>query len=137
MQRGSDFFFERREEPAEAAQTIAELCMRRIPSFLRVDPVKEIQVLAPAKKGRVRRVGAQRAVAGALQPATPRPARAQGGRDDAAQSGTRSCQTRNNYQLEWKLEGAFGWESGQGAFNGDMGFISHIDPQTRAVTVVF
>ena len=46
-------------------------------------------------------------------------------------------QTRNNYQLEWKREGAFGWESGQGAFNGDMGFISHIDPQTRAVTVVF
>ena len=51
--------------------------------------------------------------------------------------GDKVMQTRNNYQLEWKREGAFGWENGQGVFNGDMGFVQAIDPESRTVTVCF
>ena len=134
--KGSDFFFERREEPAEAAQTIAELCMRRIPSFLQVDPVKEIQVLAPAKKGECGVWALNALLQERFNPQRPGLHERKVG-ETTLRERDKVMQTRNNYQLEWKREGAFGWESGQGAFNGDMGFISHIDPQTRAVTVVF
>ena len=46
-------------------------------------------------------------------------------------------QTRNNYQLEWKKEGVFGWENGQGVFNGDMGFVQQVDEEARTLTVCF
>lgn len=134
--KGSDFFFERCEEPAQAAQTIAELCQRRIPSFLRVDPVREIQVLAPAKKGECGVWALNALLQERFNPPRPTLHERRVG-ETVLRERDKVMQTRNNYQLEWKREGALGWENGQGVFNGDMGFITDIDPETRAVTVTF
>ena len=46
-------------------------------------------------------------------------------------------QMSNNYDLEWKKHGLFADETGQGVFNGDIGIISTIDPQTSEVIVEF
>ena len=42
-------------------------------------------------------------------------------------------QVRNNYQLEWTRTG----EQGQGVFNGDMGYVTGIDPEEHTVEVTF
>ena len=47
--------------------------------------------------------------------------------------GDKVMQTRNNYQLAWTR----GDEEGTGIFNGDIGFITRIDPEERAVYVRF
>ena len=49
--KGGDFFIERKESPAQAAQTIVDLAHRRLPGFAHVDALTGIQVLAPARKG--------------------------------------------------------------------------------------
>lgn len=134
--KGSDFFFERCHTPSEAAQTIVELCARRLPGFLNVDAVRQIQVLAPTKKGECG-VWALNAL---LQtrfnpPGAGKHERVYG--DTTFREGDKVMQTRNNYQLEWRREGAFGWDNSTGVFNGDMGFIEQIDEEERSVTVHF
>ena len=57
--------------------------------------------------------------------------------DTTFREGDKVMQTRNNYQLKWEKEGVFGWEDGQGVFNGDIGFVKSIDPEERTLTVVF
>ena len=57
--------------------------------------------------------------------------------DITFREGDKVMQTRNNYQLTWKKEGVFGWEDGAGVFNGDIGFVTSIDPEERTITVLF
>lgn len=134
--KGSDFFFERQIMASQAAQTIVELCARRLPGFLQVDPVKQIQVLSPTKKGECGVFSLNTLLQQTFNP--PRPGRHERVHGDTTfREGDKVMQTRNNYQLEWKKEGPFGWENGTGVFNGDMGFITGIDEEERAITVTF
>ena len=57
-EKGTDFFFERKQAFYDAASTIVALVTQRLPKFLKYAPadyaeqaVRNIQVLAPAKKG--------------------------------------------------------------------------------------
>ena len=43
-------------------------------------------------------------------------------------------QVRNDYDIGWKTEGL---ESGYGIFNGDIGYIRHIDPASESFTIDF
>lgn len=134
--KGSDFFFERRESPSVAAQTVVELCARRIPGFLKVDPVRQIQVLAPTKKGECGVWALNTLLQSCFNP--PRPGKHERVVGEVTlREGDKVMQTRNNYQLEWKKEGVFGWENGQGVFNGDMGFVQQVDEEARTLTVCF
>ena len=57
--------------------------------------------------------------------------------DTTFREGDKVMQTRNNYQLKWKKDGAIGIEDGQGVFNGDIGFVTFIDPQEHVMEVQF
>ena len=48
-------------------------------------------------------------------------------------------QTKNNYQMEWEIQGKYGLaiEKGTGIFNGDMGVIREINAFSKTLTVVF
>ena len=48
---GKDFFFIEKEDPAEVAATITQLCRERLPKYYGVDPVEDIQVLCPMTRG--------------------------------------------------------------------------------------
>ena len=134
--KGSDFFFERASSPADAAGRIVELCAVRLPSFLGLDPVRQMQVLSPTKKGDCGVYALNQLLQSRFNP--PAPGKQERTRGDTTfREGDKVMQTRNNYQLEWQKEGVFGWEKGQGVFNGDIGFVSGIDPQERTLTVRF
>ena len=134
--KGSDFFFERAMSPSDAAKQIVKLCAERLPRFLGLDPVKQMQVLSPTKKGDAGVWALNQLLQAEFNPHAPHKHERTRG-DTVFREGDKVMQTRNNYQLEWRKEGIFGWEKGQGVFNGDIGFISEVDPEEHAITVRF
>ena len=134
--KGSDFFFERAASPVDAAKKIVNLCATRLPNFLGLDPVRQMQVLSPTKKGECGVWMLNQMLQNQFNPsASHKSERVRG--DTTFREGDKVMQTRNNYQLKWKKEGVFAWEEGQGVFNGDIGFITSIDTQERTVEVRF
>jgi len=134
--KGSDFFFERAASPTDAARKIVRLCAERLPGFTGLDPVRQMQVLSPTKKGDCGVWMLNQLLQAQFNPPTPHKLERVRG-DTTFREGDKVMQTRNNYQLKWEKEGVFGWEDGQGVFNGDIGFVKSIDPEERTLTVVF
>ena len=134
--KGSDFFFERAVSPSDAAKRIVTLCSARLPGFLNLDPVRQMQVLSPTKKGECGVWMLNQLLQAEFNPAAPgKHERVRG--DTTFREGDKVMQTRNNYQLKWQKEGVFGAEEGQGVFNGDIGFIVSIDTQEHVMSVQF
>ena len=131
-QKGSDFFFERRYQAEDAAQTIVGLCEKRLPVYLGTDaPARDIQVLSPTKKtgAGVHQLNAM--LQAALNPPAPVKREIAYG-DTVFRLGDKVMHVRNNYQLPWKADDG---AEGEGVFNGDVGFITRVDNQDRIVTV--
>ncbi|MBR3502913.1 MAG: ATP-dependent RecD-like DNA helicase [Clostridia bacterium] len=130
--KGSDFFIERRDTLPAAADSMIQLVSRRLPEYMGFDPLRDIQVLSPTKKGDIGVQSLNRLLQDVLNPA-------QRGKNERVRGETRFrvgdkvMQVRNNYQLEWIREG----EKGVGVFNGDMGFITGIDPEEHLVEMTF
>ena len=134
--KGSDFFFERAVSPSDAAKRIVMLCSARLPGFLNLDPVRQMQVLSPTKKGECGVWMLNQLLQAEFNPpASGKHERVRG--DTTFREGDKVMQTRNNYQLKWKKDGAIGIEDGQGVFNGDIGFVTFIDPQEHVMEVQF
>ena len=142
-EKHTDFFFERREQFAQAAQTIVQLVTQRLPSFLRYAPeerlqqaMRNIQVLAPAKKGECGVIVLNRLLQAALNPpSAAKPSLTWG--ENLFRLGDKVIQMKNDYQLEWRRQTSAGWEDGEGVFNGDVGFITAVDVEEHSLTVLF
>ena len=137
---GTDFFFVREDSFAGTAQAIEQLVARRLPSFLKYrsagEIVRNIQVLAPAKKGECGVWALNAALQRTLNPDGPsRPAIQYG--ETVFRLGDKVIQTKNDYQLEWRRHTLRGWENGSGVFNGDIGFVTEVAPEEHSVTVTF
>ena len=130
--RNTDFFLERRQTPAEAAESVVALTRARLPKYMGLDSLRDIQVMAPMKKGDVGVYALNALLQQALNPARPAtPELVHGGM--TFRPGDKVMQVRNNYDLAWRREG----EEGEGVFNGDIGFIQAVDRGARALTVTF
>lgn len=141
--KGTDFFFERKEYFRDAAQSIVQLVTGRLPKFLGAEPdnmadyaVRNIQVLAPAKKGECGVNILNTMLQSALNPPDPgKPQLTYG--ETVFRLGDKVMQTRNDYQIEWRREILGTWEDGAGVFNGDVGFITEVDVEEHSLTVLF
>jgi exodeoxyribonuclease V alpha subunit len=114
-----DFYFIEQEEPDSVLKVILELVCERVPKRFRLDPVEDIQVLAPMHKGVVGTENLNQHLQGALNPSPGRLVR--GGR--GLRLHDKVMQIRNNYEKE--------------VFNGDMGRITAIDGEGAQVTVTY
>lgn len=134
-QKDSDFFLLPRRTPQDAMNTLLDVVCRRLPSAYGVDPMKDIQVLIPNKKGVC---GVNNANVLLQQELNPK----QKGTDDYENSngtfrvGDRVMQTKNNYEIVWIKRDAPGVE-GKGIFNGEMGVIEQIDKKEKTVNILF
>ena len=133
----SDFFFVPRNVPQDAAAAVLELCTVRIPEKFGLDPMRDIQVLSPAKKGAAGVFSLNAALQGRLNP--PGAARKEKAcRDMVFREGDRVMQIKNNYTLSWRSASDEGEQTaGEGVFNGDMGIVRTIDPKNNTLTVLF
>ena len=95
-----DFYFVEREEPERIADTLLELVKRRIPGRFKLDPIRDIQVLAPMNRGslgirelnvrlqaELNPAAAGRAVRGEVRLAVPRPRQGHPDRERLRQRG--------------------------------------------------
>jgi exodeoxyribonuclease V alpha subunit len=114
-----DFFFIRREQPEAVLKLILELCRDRIPRRFNMDPVADLQVLAPMYRGAAGVTRLNRALQDALNPGSDAIARG----DRRLKISDKVMQLRNNYEKE--------------VFNGDIGRIVELGPEKRSLTVSF
>ncbi len=130
----NDFFLVEREDIMTLPDTIADLCVRRLPRRYGFNGVSQIQVITPTRKSLIGVTNLNAVLQDRLNPATPDKIEHMTGRC-VFRLGDKVMQIRNNYQLEWeRLDGS---EKGQGIFNGDVGFISDINKSKQKMTVVF
>jgi len=115
----TDFQFIQEEDPEKILQNILDLCSERIPNQFRFHPLREIQVLAPMHKGTIGVSNLNIELQKRLNPG-------QSGITRGAWNfrlGDKVMQIVNNYDKD--------------VFNGDIGWISKIDPEQREVTIDF
>ncbi len=134
--RGGDFFLERCEQAVDAAERIAELVSVRLPPYLSLDPMRDIQVLSPMKKGDCGVYALNKRLQERLNPRRDGVAERVFG-DTVFRVGDKVMQTRNDYQMTWTRPTGGLSEEGQGVFNGDMGQVVGLDPGERTLTVRF
>ncbi|HEY7456315.1 MAG TPA: AAA family ATPase [Solirubrobacterales bacterium] len=110
-----DFFFIERPSPARALETVVEVVAERAPASFGVDPIREVQVLAPMYRGAVGIDALNERLQAQLNP------------DGAAavgerfRLGDRLIQTRNSHEL--------------GLMNGSIVFLREDDPEREAIVV--
>ncbi|HEX4460160.1 MAG TPA: ATP-dependent RecD-like DNA helicase, partial [Polyangia bacterium] len=115
-----DFFVITADEPERARDMVVKLCRERIPSAFGLDPLRDVQVLAPMHRGAAGTEGLNRALQEALNPAGE--AVALPGR--TLRVGDKVMQVRNDYERD--------------VFNGDVGVIAAArrDDEDEAVVEV-
>ena len=130
--RDDDFFMI--ESAGLACQRlICDLVSTRLPKSYGYDPVRDIQVLCPTKVGPTGSVELNRRLQAILNPPAPDKPQIiweQSGR--VLRCGDKVMQIKNDYDIPYERDGA---EAGVGAYNGDIGIITAVDPESRAVTV--
>ena len=142
-EKGTDFFFERRTALADAVQSITALVTTRLPGYLKypekerlAQSVRNIQVLAPSRKGECGVNNLNLRLQEVLNPPSPDKPQFLWG-ETLFRLGDKVIQTRNDYRLPWRRRTAAGEEEGAGVFNGDVGFVIALDPEDHMLTVLF
>lgn len=134
-EKDKDFFFLQKNGEKEILETIKDLCVRRLPSYFKeCDAVKDMQVLTPVRKGLLGSINLNRELQSVLNPPNSQLAEQKYG-DKVFRVNDKVMQIKNNYQMTWKKLEDF--TEGQGVFNGDVGFISHIEKEFNEIVVVF
>ncbi|MBQ1391291.1 MAG: ATP-dependent RecD-like DNA helicase [Firmicutes bacterium] len=134
-EKDKDFFFMERRSEEEIRDLMKELVTTRLSAYYAdLDPQKDIQILTPVRKGLLGTGTMNELLQAALNPPAPgKEEKKAGGR--IFREGDKVMQIKNNYQLAWKKRSDL--SEGQGVYNGDVGWIQTIDPESQLVTVVF
>ena len=118
----TDFFLFPEDEAEPAAERVVEVVHERIPRRFGLDPLADVQVLAPMHRGAAGVGNLNVKLQAALNPpAAAKAERQLGGR--IFRAGDRVMQIRNNYQKD--------------AFNGDIGRLAEVDTENQSLTVVY
>ncbi len=113
----SDFFFIHAETPEEVLKNIVGLATQRLPKKYGFDPLQDIQVLAPMKRGLIGTENLNTVLQETLNPKNNYLCR--GG--NRFLIGDKVMQLRNDYKRE--------------VYNGDIGIIKEIDPVEQEVII--
>ncbi len=133
--KDKDFFLLRTESEKEMLATVKDLNLRRLPNFYtECDPVRDIQVMTPVRKGILGTRQLNQELQAILNPPSAEKRERKHG-DRIFREGDKIMQIKNNYQLSWKrLEDL---QEGEGIFNGDVGFIQSIDAENGFLYALF
>lgn len=130
-----DFFYLPRKNGNETAMLCAQLCGTRLPKAYGYDPLYDIQVISPTRKGESGTANLNRLLQEVLNPPSPEK-REKAVRDAIFRTGDKVMQIRNDYMQPWKGKKPSD-PSGEGIYNGEIGVISEIDLREEKFTVVY
>lgn len=133
--KDKDFFFLPRNGLDSIVRTVVDLCSRRLPDTYEFDPMKDIQVLSPTRKGPAGVASLNIELQKVLNP-PDRKKTEKASKNCVFREGDRVMQVKNNYDLRWeKPDNKL--IDGNGVFNGDMGTIRKIDEDAMNIEVLF
>ena len=118
--QSSDFFFFREEDPERAAELVVDIVQNRLPNKFGIDPLNDVQVIAPMYRGPAGVTALNDALQMALNGSARTAEKKLAGR--LFRAGDKVMQIRNNYEKE--------------VFNGDIGRISGIDMDDNRIEVI-
>ena len=132
-----EFGFEQIDSAEDILRRLTALCSGKVSKLGAADPLKDIQVLSPMKKGAlgVRNINLR------LQEALNPPAHKKHERkygETVFREGDKVMQVKNDYRMSWKrARRGRPDELGEGVYNGDLGTIMSIDLYEQTVDVLF
>ena len=132
--KNKDFFFLRKNTNEEILNEIVGLVSERLPNFYKFNKLKDIQVLTSMRKGDLGVNNLNIELQKYLNP----PNKYKQEEEFAKRTfrvGDKVMQIRNNYTKKWETEDKS--DSGEGIYNGDIGYIFHIDKDKKTVFVIF
>ena len=134
----SDFRFEELLSQEQILQRILSLCTHSGRMLPTSEPLLDVQVLAPMKKGVLGVLNLNLRLQAALNPPSDEKREHVSG-ETVFREGDRVMQIKNNYKIAWSKPAAAGTaaEEGTGAFNGDLGTVFSIDLPNRRMLVLF
>ncbi|MBQ2752749.1 MAG: AAA family ATPase, partial [Firmicutes bacterium] len=137
-EKGTDFFFIKRGSAADTKKTVIELIKSRLPKYMDCDPMSDIQIMAPMRKGIVGVNELNVSIQQALNPKDDNK-KEKLYRNTVFREGDKVMQIKNNYNMSWKILTSRGKciDEGMGIFNGDQGVVKKIDDDNEQMTVVF
>ncbi len=130
--KNNDFFFLPRSSDNDIAATVADLYRNRLPRSYGADTVNNIQVISPSRRGIAGTENLNVILQNALNPPEPGKREYQF-RQTHFRVGDRVMQVRNNYELAWTRPDS----EGLGVFNGDIGVIQAINPESSSFEIQF
>jgi len=133
----SDFLFEDLASQDRILDRIVGVCAHPGGVLATNEPLLDVQVLAPMKKGVLGVWNINTKLQAALNPPEPGKKEHVSG-ESLFREGDRVMQMKNNYKVEWRRRLPSGTsEDGTGAFNGDLGTIFQIHELDRCLSVIF
>lgn len=132
--KDNDFFFFHRMDFEPAAELLLDLVCRRLPAApqYRFDPVRDIQVICPSRRGTLGVVELNKMLQARLNPPAADKAQVRSQLYEFRE-GDKVMQTKNNYDITWSRDG----ENGEGIFNGDIGRIKTINRRRGEAVIDF
>ena len=115
----SDFYFIAQNDPEKTLAFVLDFMTTRIPRKFRMDPMTDVQVLAPMRRNALGTENLNQLLQKRLNPEGPAVQRGA----MLFRNGDRVMQLRNNYDKD--------------VFNGDVGFVADANPEDRKLTVLF
>lgn len=132
--KGTDFYFINRDSESGILEEIKSLVGGRLSSFYKCDSLKDIQVLSPMRKGIVGVTNMNIELQKILNPVRNEWLEVELMKR-VFRVGDKVMQIKNNYSRPWEDEKSI--ENGEGIYNGDIGYIYHIDKQNKLIYIVF
>ncbi len=127
-----DFFFMNRGDVYSAAETVCELYNKRLPKAYGYDPMTDIQIICPSRKGVTGTVSLNTELQKLLNP--PHKDKEELVRQARIfREGDKVMQIKNNYDILWTK----GKEVSSGIFNGDIGRIIAINHNASFMKINF
>jgi len=133
----ADFGFEEIASAEDVIRRLIGYCSGKLKNHCTDEPFRDVQVLAPMKKGSLGVFNLNTRLQAALNPPERHKKERQYG-DITFREGDKVMQIKNDYKLEWvrQIPGR-ATETGLGVYNGDLGTIMRIDLADQAMEVLF
>ncbi len=131
-----DFFFARRTDAQKLTEYLLHITKQSVPNYLSIEPY-DVQVLSPMHAGMLGVDELNRLLQETLNPPDGTKQEKEAG-SRIFREGDKVMQIKNNYKLKWEIKDPktdLTLDDGEGVFNGDMGIIRKISP--NSITVEF
>jgi len=130
----NDFFYINESSPEKMLDILISLCTGRLKDYGEYDFFDNIQILSPTKKGMLGTKELNKKLQEVLN-ANTKVEKTYG--DAVFRIGDKVIAIKNNYDIPWERKKDGSYETGTGIFNGELGIVTKIDNELRAMEILF